>query len=69
MAADKKLNGAKVAGKKPGEKAPGKKHYNPVNMSGREAGIVEEIEDEKADEQERDDASKPRTPSQPGQKR
>jgi hypothetical protein len=32
----------KLDEKKPGEKEPGKHHYNPVNMSGKKAGDTEE---------------------------
>jgi hypothetical protein len=35
-------------GKKPGEKEPGKSHYNPGNMSGKKAGMRKESEQEKS---------------------
>ena len=45
--------------KQPGEKKPGKFHYNPVNMSGKEAGIFEEHD-------ERKNADKTEQPPKPG---
>ena len=46
----------KRGGEKTGQK-PGKYHYDPVGMSGKEAGIVEEVEKEKAREQASDAGS------------
>ena len=40
--------------KQPGEKPPGKQHYNPVNMSGKEAGIFKQHEKE-AETSDRDE--------------
>lgn len=39
--------------KQNGEK-PGKYHYNPVNMSGKKAGIIEKVKAEEAAEEESD---------------
>lgn len=66
MTVGKDVDDRNTRDRKPGEKKPGKQHYNPVNMSGREAGIVEEIEEDKAEQHEadqREDAKpKPRQP-------
>lgn len=35
-------NNKNTDGKKPGEKEPGKFHYNPGNMSGKKAGVRRE---------------------------
>ena len=43
---EKKTSGQRKTGKKSG----GKFHYNPVNMSGKEAGIIEESEQRENDE-------------------
>jgi hypothetical protein len=60
----------KPSEKKPGEKKPGKYHYNPVNMSGKEAGIVEEVEEQIAeDKADQDEAERKRDPDSPDEKR
>lgn len=42
------------------DETPGKKfHYNPGNMSGQKAGIVEEIEKSEAEEQRGEEPEKP----------
>lgn len=71
MAGAKNVDDKAMRDRKPGEKSPGKQHYNPVNMSGREAGIVEEIEEDKAQkheaEKQEDGRPKPRK-QEPGAK-
>ena len=63
MPSAKNVNGKNMSDRKPGEKKPGKQHYNPVNMSGREAGIVEEIEQDRREEDDSSESEKPRAPS------
>lgn len=41
--------------KKRSDEKSGKYHYNPVNMSGKEAGIVEEVQEKVAEEREQPD--------------
>jgi hypothetical protein len=48
--------------RQPGEKKPGKFHYNPGNMSGKTAGI-------KKDESEQDDADRIKSPVAPPHER
>lgn len=45
----------KPLAKKPGEKKPGKFHYNPVNMSGKEAVLQENDETAAENTAEQDD--------------
>jgi hypothetical protein len=52
----------KTTQKKPGEKRPGKYHYNPGNMSGKEAGIFKEHDKKKARDSEGHDVDSGRKP-------
>jgi hypothetical protein len=47
----------KAAGEEKGrEEKPGKFHYNPVNMSGKDAGIVDEVLEDVNDREGRESA-------------